>query len=96
VTVPLDATITLEGDQLSAVMDDGVIVLSMGSGMYYSLDAVASRIWELLQGPRSPRDIVSTITSEFDVDEETATKDVVAFLTQLDDQGFVKVTLQGG
>jgi coenzyme PQQ synthesis protein D (PqqD) len=91
-TVPLDATIALGEGQLTAVMDDGVIVLSMGSGMYYSLDAVASRIWELLQTPSSPRAITETITREFDVDEETATEDVLGFVTELHDNGFVTVS----
>jgi coenzyme PQQ synthesis protein D (PqqD) len=92
VTVPLDATIALDEGQLTAAMDDGVIVLSMDSGMYYSLDAVASRIWELLQTPCSPRQITDTITREFEVDEATATQDVLGFLTELHEQGFVTVS----
>jgi hypothetical protein len=49
----------------------------------YTLDPVAARVWDLLDGKRSIHDIVTVLCDEFDVDRDTATMDVNTLLTDL-------------
>ena len=89
--VTIDATVAVADGQLSAPMDDGVVVLSMGSDTYFGFDEVGTRIWELVGEPTPVRSVVATITDEFEVDEGRCTDDVVAFLTDLEGRGLIRV-----
>lgn len=49
----------------------------------YTLNEVGARVYELIDGERSVAEIVDAVFSEFDVDRETAERDVRAFIEQL-------------
>ena len=50
----------------------------------YSLNEVAARVYELVDGRRAVRDICSVIVEEFDVSPEQAEADVSQFVEQLE------------
>ncbi len=49
----------------------------------YTLSAVSSRVWELLDGTRTVEAIVEAICAEYDVARETAAEDVGILLGDL-------------
>jgi len=49
----------------------------------YALDAVAECVWDCLDGERGLVDIAVVVAEKFDVDQETAEKDVGLFLDDL-------------
>ena len=49
----------------------------------YTLNEVAARIWELLDGERTVAEIRSCILEEFEVAADEAERDLVEFLMQL-------------
>ena len=49
----------------------------------YTLNEVGARVYELIDGKRPVRDIVSAIVSEFDVTGDEARADVLEFIEQL-------------
>jgi len=51
----------------------------------YTLNEVSARIWELIDGKTSSRDLINTITREFCVTSEEAQKDILQFLSQLEE-----------
>ena len=56
----------------------------------YTMNDVASRIWELIDGKRSLNDIKTMIIKEFEVSSEEAEKDLVDFSMQLEKIGAVR------
>lgn len=56
----------------------------------YTMNDVASRIWELIDGEKSLGDIRTIIIKEFEVGPEEAEKDLVEFSKQLEKIGAVK------
>jgi hypothetical protein len=56
----------------------------------YTLDEVAARIWELIDGHRRVCDIRDQIVAEFEVGPEEAESDLVGFLRQLEHAGAVR------
>ena len=90
-SLTLESTVVSGKDQVSARLDDEAIVLSLDEGMYYGMDAVGSRIWELLQEPRTVVQIRDTITHEYDVDEATCERDLLAFLRDLETKGLLEI-----
>jgi hypothetical protein len=59
------------------------VVLHLGTGTYFGLDSVGTRIWHRLAERRSTEAIVPLLLQEFDVDEERLRSDLHALVTQL-------------
>lgn len=60
-----------------------VVVLDAEGRMVRALNGTAARVWQLLDGRRSIREICKTLASEFDAGAEAIEADVIAFLNQL-------------
>jgi Coenzyme PQQ synthesis protein D (PqqD) len=59
--------------------------------MYYGLNEVGARIWELVQEPRKVEEIQAVILDEYEVDPASGKRDVLALLQQLADRGLAEV-----
>jgi len=57
----------------------------------YTLNEVAARIWELIDGNRKVSEIKRMITEEFDVTPEQADIDIFEFLKQMERAGGIRV-----
>jgi hypothetical protein len=79
-------------DQVSADLGGETILLSMQSAMYYGLDSVGARIWELLREPVRVSEIRDVIAREYDVEIERCESDVLAFLEELAAKGLIEVS----
>jgi hypothetical protein len=77
--------------QLAGDIDDQVVLLSLESGTYFLLNAVASRIWSLIERPATAGALVDRLLDEFDVDRETCDRAVVDFLRALAANGLIRV-----
>ena len=78
-------------DQVSSDLAGETVVLSMQSAMYYGLDEVGSRVWELVREPVRVSDVLDTIGQEYDVEPERAAADVLGFLRELAEKGLIEV-----
>jgi len=56
----------------------------------YTMNDVASRIWELIDGKKNLKDIKEIIIREFEVSPEEAEKDIIDFSKQLEKIGAVR------
>ncbi len=65
------------------------VLLDPASGLYYSLNDVGGRIWELCDGSRLISEVVAAIQEEYDAPRETVEADVLALLAELVDEKLV-------
>jgi hypothetical protein len=77
--------------QVSSDLGGEVAILDLDAGMYYGMDEVGARIWELVKEPRLVEQIQAVILDEYEVDPATGKRDVLALLQQLTDKGLVEV-----
>ena len=56
----------------------------------YSLNPVATAIWQALAEPRSTDEIVQVVTEEFEAEAEKIVMDVQAFLGEMQSTGLVQ------
>jgi len=89
----LEATSTLVRSPrpLTATVDDEIVMLSPDRGAYFGLNAVASRIWSLLGEPVTIDALCVALTAEYQVDELTCRREVLAFLRELDRAELVEI-----
>lgn len=76
---------------ISRDLEGETIILQLDVGRYFGLNAVASRVWALLQQPRSVGDIRDVLTEEYEVDPEQCEKDLQALLEDLAGKGLIEV-----
>ena len=72
----------------SAVADETVL-LHLVNGTYYGLDAMGTRVWEMLKDGIDANAICRRIADEFEVELSTVEADVRAFLGALKAQDIV-------
>src|SRR3972149_5200446 len=73
----------------SPLLGRGAATLPLDTKVLRGLNAVGSRVWELIDGRRSVADIVAAVVREFDVPPEAAGADVDAFVRELLARGLV-------
>ena len=66
-----------------AVVEDGAVVLHLGTKRYYSLNETGAAIWQLLEAGTSPHDIPARLRERFDVDDAAAEAEVARLLEEL-------------
>jgi hypothetical protein len=68
-----------------------VVLLNLQSGVYFGLDAVGSRVWQLLVQSREVDEVCAMLLDEYDVNAETLRADVDRLVGELSDKGLVMV-----
>ena len=85
------SVVVVARDQVSCDLAGEAAILNIKSGVYYGLDPVGARIWNLIQEPRPVAEIQHAITSEYDVEPERCAQDLAALLEKLLAEGLIEV-----
>lgn len=86
-----DALLVATKQQVSCELGDEAAILNMKNSVYYGLDPVGARIWQLLQQPTSMSAIRDVIVREYDVIPQQAESDLRALLERLLGEGLVEL-----
>jgi hypothetical protein len=65
------------------------MLLDLASGVYYELEAVGSRIWQLLAEQTTPAEVAHQISVEYGVSEASAAEDLIDLLDELSASGLL-------
>ncbi|MEB3210527.1 MAG: PqqD family peptide modification chaperone [Leptolyngbyaceae bacterium] len=86
-----DSVLVAATEQLSSSVSEEIVILNLKSGAYYGLNATGSRIWDLIQEPKSVRDIRDILLKEYDVDADVCESALYSLLKELSISGLVEV-----
>jgi hypothetical protein len=70
-------------------LDGETVLLNLRDERYYGLDDVGTRVWQLLGEHGDIERVVSTMLSEYDVEEATLRQDVEKLIAALFEVGLV-------
>jgi hypothetical protein len=62
---------------------DATVLLDADRGLYYTLNEVAGRVWELLAAREPVIEILRVVSGEYEVDQDVLEADVTALLNDL-------------
>ena len=79
----LDTIIRASADQVSCDLGGEAAILNLRTGVYYGLDPVGARIWNLIQTPRTLVEVRDTILAEYDVEPARCERDLRDLLEKL-------------
>ncbi len=78
-------------DLVSADLEREAVILNLKDGVYYGLDPMGARIWNLIQQPRSVTEIIETLLEEYEVDPQRLSNDLLGLLKEMAARGLIEV-----
>lgn len=77
-------TVLKRSDQATAQVVAGeAILIHLASGTYYSLNAIGTEFWEMLDGQRTIADCAQRIADTYDVDRAMVVADLIELAVEL-------------
>lgn len=70
-------------DALESRLGDETVILHLGSGTYFGLDAVGTVVWEQLQDNQPPQAVCTHLRGVFPGAPDTMEQEVTDFMAQL-------------
>lgn len=90
----IDSVVVVADNVVSCDLDTEAAILNLKDGVYYGLDPIGAKIWNLIQKPNLLTKVIETILNEYDVDKEQCKNDILELLEELLENGLVKVNEQ--
>ncbi|HWE52178.1 MAG TPA: PqqD family protein [Bryobacteraceae bacterium] len=85
----VESKVKISEDVLFQELQGDAVLLDLKSGVYFGLDQVGTRIWQLM-GERQPLSaVIGAVVGEFDVTEERCAEDVLTLAGKLADNGLL-------
>lgn len=72
-------------------IDGDKVMMDLDKGMYFSLNSVGSRIWDIIENPITIDQVVEVLLSEYDIDKNECKETVVSFIKGLEENELIKV-----
>ena len=81
--ISISSVVVAAKDQVSSDLGEEVVILDLKNGVYYGLDAVGARIWNLIQEPKAVNEIRDVLLDEYEVEPEHCERDLLTLLEKL-------------
>jgi hypothetical protein len=87
----LDRAVRVADDVICRELDGEAIVLNLASSMYFGLDQVGTRIWQLCETHGSLRAVWEAMQREFDAPSDRLETDLLTFVDELLAKGLLEL-----
>lgn len=77
------SALTVHPSVLSREVGGETVLLNLESGVYYGLDAVGTRVWNLLAQSKTLTDVCSIMINEYDVAPDVLLRDLTTLVRDL-------------
>ena len=91
-TPSLDSRIRINDDVLWQQLQGEAVLLNLKTGVYFGLNPIGTRVWDLLAEHGTVREVVDAIVGEYEVATQTCTDDVLALIADMQKHALVTVT----
>ena len=67
------------------------VLLNLETGVYFGLDSVGSRIWNLIQEHESLEKVLGILLEEYEVEKARCQKDLLEISAQMNEKGIIEI-----
>jgi hypothetical protein len=92
VTIANESRVVVSKDQVACNMGEDATIVTWRNDVYYGLDPVGKRVWQLLQEPTTLAQICNILKADYEVEPAQLESDIRELLEQLAEQGLVEIT----
>jgi coenzyme PQQ synthesis protein D (PqqD) len=86
--------IRIPDDVVFRVLGDEAVILNLASGVYFGLDTVGTRMWQLMSEHGSTDKVIAAMLDEYAVEEGQLRSDLDKLIEQLSEKGLVKANAE--
>ena len=91
VEISPQAIISPMPEQISSELNGEAVILDLSSGVYYGLNEVGARIWQIIQEPCSLEKIQNVLIEEYDVEPDLCKQEILKLLLELKNAKLIEV-----
>jgi coenzyme PQQ synthesis protein D (PqqD) len=88
----LGSRIQVNADVLCQDLNGEAVLLNLKTGVYFGLDRVGTRVWQLLESHTVLAQILDVMVAEYDVPKERCAEDLIALVNEMQKQELVTLT----
>lgn len=81
--------VRIPDDIVFRVLGDEAVILNVSTGIYFGLDSIGTRMWQLISEHGSLEKVVETLLAEYEVEEGQLRHDLDLLIQRLKDKGLV-------
>ena len=89
--VSVDSTVVASDGQVSSDFGEEVAILDFKVGVYYGLDDVGARVWQLVQEPKKVREIRNVLLEEYEIEPDRCERDLIELLRSLAGEELIEI-----
>ncbi len=89
--IKANTKLILNQELLQSEIDGETIMMSIDNGKYYGLNNVASRIWEIVKTEPIFSELINTLLSEYEIEEDKCKTETLDFLNNLINNKLIKI-----
>jgi hypothetical protein len=89
--ISLDNRVTIHADAVFRELDGEAVILQLEAGMYFGLDPVGTRLWQLIEAHGQLRPVLDAALEEFDVPPDVLERDLIELVSGLSEKQLVVV-----
>jgi hypothetical protein len=78
-------------EQVSCALGEESAILNMKNSVYYGMNAVGTRVWNLLVEPKSVVQLRDWLLGEYEVEPSQCEQDLLQLLEQMRSEGLIEV-----
>lgn len=86
----IDDTLSIDPDVVFRELDGEAVILNLETGIYFGLDDVGTRMWQLIAEHGSLRHVVEVLREEYEADDAALERDLLALATDLCAKGLTR------
>ncbi|MBI2160000.1 MAG: PqqD family protein [Candidatus Rokubacteria bacterium] len=90
--ITLGSHVRIREDVVFRELQGEMVLLNLKTGVYFGLDPVGTRIWHLMQEPRSLQEILDALVGEYEVARARCQADLLTFVTRLREKELIEVS----
>jgi hypothetical protein len=91
VSLSLSSRVKISDNTLFQELSGEAVLLELSRGVYYGLDEVGTRIWNLLGEGRSLQETVAVLVDEYDVSDSQGADDVLRLVKELEERRLLEI-----
>ena len=90
-TITVQSKVVRNNQLMSTPVGEDIVVLNLAQNAYFGLNDIGRRIWGRLDNPCVVDLLIKSMVAEFAGDPAAITVDILAFLTEMENDGLIHV-----
>jgi Coenzyme PQQ synthesis protein D (PqqD) len=78
-------------EQVSCPLGEESAILNLKNSVYYGMNPIGTRVWNLLKEPRTIAELRDTLLGEYEVDAKLCERDLLDLLEKMKSEGLIEV-----